>query len=454
MRCGVLSPRLVSLSVFAGGQPGLQLEGAGEGGKGIEPGVRRDFGDAPVRGHQQLLRVKDAKAGQIGDKAAAVLLGERVAEIGWGEIKLPGNVAQRNRLAEAGGDIVGCADEYIAVTLEAGTETFYRLGQRIEHEIRKHNTLPPPDFHKWAAICEHIIRHYNEGWANGYRYNIRYWEIWNEADLDPDDCPQKRTWGGTAEQYFELYEITAKHLKACFPQLRIGGPALAHSVNDWAERFLSHVERTRTPLDFFSWHIYCTTPEKMMEKNARVQALLERHGLGGAENILDEWNYIRGWDADFVYSLRQISGLKGASFTLACMCEAQKSSIDMLMYYDARPCGFNGLFAPYTLEPLKGYYPFLWYGMLYGRQEVRAAHQPEHLYSLCGVDGEGKTLTLLTHYDEDDNAAPQTVRVDFGRRATCAVYILGRDRDGTLLCETDDLTFTIPVHTSLLIREL
>ena len=149
-------------------------------------------------------------------------------------------------------------------------------------------------------VCEHIIRHYNEGWANGYRYNIRYWEIWNEADLDPDDCPQKRTWGGTAEQYFELYEITAKHLKACFPQLRIGGPALAHSVNDWAERFLSHVERTRTPLDFFSWHIYCTTPEKMMEKNARVQALLERHGLGGAENSLDEWNYSRGWDTDFV----------------------------------------------------------------------------------------------------------------------------------------------------------
>ena len=87
----------------------MQLEGAGEGGKGMEPGVRRDFGDAPIRGHQQLLRVKDAKAGQVGDKAAAVLLGERVAEIGWGEIKLPGNVAQRNRLAEVGGDIVGCA---------------------------------------------------------------------------------------------------------------------------------------------------------------------------------------------------------------------------------------------------------------------------------------------------------------------------------------------------------
>lgn len=347
-----------------------------------------------------------------------------------------------------------CTDEYIAVTLEAGTETFYRLGQKIEHEIRKHHTLPPADFRKWAEICEHIIRHYNEGWADGFHYNIRYWEIWNEADLDGDDSPNKRTWGGTAEQYFGLYEITAKHLKSCFPHLKIGGPALAHSINDWAERFLGHAEKKRVPLDFFSWHIYCTTPEKMMEKNARVQALLERHGFGGVENILNEWNYIRGWDRDFVYSVKQISGLKGASFTLACMCEAQKSSIDMLMYYDARPSAFNGLFSPFTLEPLKGYYPFLWYGMLYGRQEIRAEHQPEHLYSLCGVDGDGKTLTLLTHYDENDEAGERTVTLDFGRQSTYEVFLLDQTHDGTLLGKVDDLTFTLPVHTSLLIREL
>ena len=44
--------------------------------------------------------------------------------------------------------------------------------------------LPPKDFRKWAQICEHIIRHYNEGWADGHKWDIRYWEIWNEADLD------------------------------------------------------------------------------------------------------------------------------------------------------------------------------------------------------------------------------------------------------------------------------
>lgn len=191
----------------------------------------------------------------------------------------------------------------------------------------------------------------------------------------------------------------------------------------------------------------------MMEKNGRMQALLDKYGYGDVENILNEWNYVRGWTDDFVYSIKQIIGLKGASFSLACMIEGQKSSIDMLMYYDARPSAFNGLFDFYTLEPLKGYYPFLWYGMLYGREEVRCADQPEHIYSLCGVDENGKTLTLLTHYDENDDAADKTVRLDFGRSASYEVYVLDKDHDATLLCETDDLTFSLPVHTCLLIKE-
>ena len=53
-----------------------------------------------------------------------------------------------------------CTDEAILVSLDAGTETFFRLGQTIEHQVKKHGTIPPADFNKWAVICEHIIRHY------------------------------------------------------------------------------------------------------------------------------------------------------------------------------------------------------------------------------------------------------------------------------------------------------
>ena len=110
-----------------------------------------------------------------------------------------------------------CTDEAIFVCEDAGTRTFFRLGQTIEHQIKKHGTIPPKDFHKWAVICEHIIRHYTEGWADGFHLDMPYWEIWNEADLDTDDSTNKRTWGGTKAEFFRLYEIASKHLKACFP---------------------------------------------------------------------------------------------------------------------------------------------------------------------------------------------------------------------------------------------
>ena len=76
-------------------------------------------------------------------------------------------------------------DAYLGRNVEAGTKIFYRLGQRIEHTVKKYNVNPPKDFQKWAVICEHIIRHYTEGWADGFHWDMPYWEIWNEPDVQP-----------------------------------------------------------------------------------------------------------------------------------------------------------------------------------------------------------------------------------------------------------------------------
>ena len=75
-------------------------------------------------------------------------------------------------------------DKYIESVYTGGAQMFFRLGQSIENAAKKYNVYPPKDYRKWAQICEHIILHYNEGWTDGYHYGIKYWEIWNEADLD------------------------------------------------------------------------------------------------------------------------------------------------------------------------------------------------------------------------------------------------------------------------------
>lgn len=306
-----------------------------------------------------------------------------------------------------------CTDHYISQIISVGTQPFYRLGSKIEHGVKKYGTIMPPDFQKWAEVCEHIIRHYNEGWADGFSYNIKYWEIWNEPDLDPDDAVNKRCWSGSWAEYIRFYTIASKHLKSCFPHLKIGGPASCGDEK-FMELFLQEISKEENvPLDFLSWHWYWTEPSDVSIKATRIRKLLKLYGYGNAESILNEWNYVRSWSKEFVYSIKQIIGMKGAAFTSAVMCAMQNNpDVDMLMYYDARPTGFNGLWDMYTYEELKGYYAFYTFANLYDLgTQVENISDDENIYVVAAKNGEG-VGAVVTYYTENDNENSKYVTID------------------------------------------
>jgi len=139
---------------------------------------------------------------------------------------------------------------------------------------------------------------------------------------------------------------------------------------------------------------------------------------------------------------------------MACMSAAQKSSIDMLMYYDAKPAMFNGLFDFYSYRTLKGYYPFLWYGMLYDAVgEIRCESEPEGIYTLCGTMPDGKLLYIVTNYS-DENSHEREIRVDFGRNGKYEIYRLDDMHSGTLADVCEDLTLKLSANSCILIKEI
>ena len=93
-------------------------------------------------------------------------------------------------------------DQYVKSAYDVGSKIFYRLGAMIEHK-KKVGTIPPKDNLKWAKICEHIIRHYTEGWADGFKYDMEYWEIWNEPECRNADGSNP-CWQGTQEEFRKL----------------------------------------------------------------------------------------------------------------------------------------------------------------------------------------------------------------------------------------------------------
>lgn len=347
-----------------------------------------------------------------------------------------------------------CTDESILVTLEAGTKTFFRLGETIEHHIKKHHTVPPADFQKWAEICEHIIRHYTEGWADGFSHDMPYWEIWNEADLDSDDSENKRCWGGTKAQFFDFYETAAKHLKKCFPNLKIGGPASCGRA-EWCDDFLREMKKRNVPIDFFSWHIYTNDPVCVNNQIHTMKEIAVRNGYGDAESILNEWNYNCGWGENYVESLKTIHSMKGAAFTMAVMSLSQKAPVDMLMYYDTRPSVFNGLFDFYTYEKLKGYYPFIGYSKFYDMEnEIRVTEEDDkNIYTIFGKNKNGKIYGIVTYFTDEKNMSAEKTEILTGDSRQYEIRIVDETHDYDTVTETEKLSFEMTPNSIIFIEE-
>ena len=345
-------------------------------------------------------------------------------------------------------------DVYLKDIAEAGTEVFYRLGASIEHR-KKYGTYPPADFEKWAKICEHIIMHYNEGWANGFKMGIKYWEIWNEPDCVNADGSNP-CWQGTPEQFLEFYNVASKYLKNRFPDLKIGGPAICYYDSGFAQKFLPYARKNNIPLDFFSFHCYAYTVDFIGEIIEKFRALLDENGYRDTETILDEWNYVEGWSGEtYKKTMKAIAGLKGSSFVLGAMCVGQASSLDMLMYYDARPCSFNGIFGVIGWETLKTYYVFKAFSELKALGGyVKGELIGENVYSAGATNGTEHAM-LLTYYDHDEKERVKPLKVEVknacaGKPTVVEYYLIDEDKDLKLVREekftSDDFSIYLDVE--------
>lgn len=249
-------------------------------------------------------------------------------------------------------------DYYLQSIFALGAEVTFRLGYSAEWTYHPplHN-VPPRDFAKWAAICAHILQHYNQGWANGHHYNIKYWEIWNETDIP-------NFWSGTPEQYYKLYELTAQSLKNLDPSIKVGGPTLASRL-EFLDGFLKYCADHKVPLDFVSWHIYAQQPNEVVSKAAKVQELLDKYGFSKVESVLDEWNYFPGdWrrqEVDPKYRkelfANQMAGPPGAAFDASVLIDLQDTTVAIADFYQGTNMFWGGLFDEFGV-PYKAYFTF------------------------------------------------------------------------------------------------
>ena len=260
------------------------------------------------------------------------------------------------------------SDHIMKIARDVGLEIFYRLGTSIEHTGKTHfNAKVPKDFEKTAEIFAGIVRHYNKGWAKGYNWNIKYWEIWNEPDgLNNMWCEDNFEWTHEnaermRDKFIKFYVICLKRLKSEFPDIKVGGPALCNYLREfYFIPLLDACKKAGVQPDFLSWHAYTDNPDKIIDAAEDARKLCDSYGFKDTELIINEWHYILSWDGVHGRSSPAmsklaydgptgLSSIDSAAFSMTVLQRLQTSKYDQAYFYGCGHTGSWGYMGAYGL---------------------------------------------------------------------------------------------------------
>lgn len=332
-------------------------------------------------------------------------------------------------------------DRLLEDLVAAGIEPYFRLGVTIENaaKVKPYHIVPPSDYTKWARVCEHIMAHYLRGWANGYNYKITYWEIWNEPDNNGyyEDYHDNQMWTGTKEEYYEFYDVVAKHLKKEFPDVKIGGYAscgfyiLTSKLPDTPQGnkrrkvfeyyleffrgFINYVKDNNSPLDFFSWHSYADTKTTLVWADF-LKEELRKAGFGDLPTHINEWN---------PFAVEHGTAHHSAEVASMMLAMQNKDVVQLMCIYDMRPFGtYAAIFDGMKERPTYSYYSFAAFNALYklGNQ-VKLESDTDGIYAVAATDGKRKAIMISNISGETQNLEIEGAEIKDAR-----YYVLADDR--------------------------
>ena len=251
-------------------------------------------------------------------------------------------------------------DHWLQLGRDMGMKVMYRLGSSIEHTGDwGYNTLNPTNHEQYAEVLAGIVRHYTKGWADGFTWDIRYWELFNEPEVPA--C-----WRGTKEEMIHLYVTCLKRLKSEFPELKIGGPAFGCYNEPYVRAVLEACKKEGVRPDFIAWHYYGQNIQELAWHPNGMHKVCASCGFGDVELVIDEWHYLVSWDGlqaasspDMVERATEgvlgIKNIDSAVFTISVLARFQDTRLDQSYFYGS---GFDGSwgYVNKCRRPAKVYY--------------------------------------------------------------------------------------------------
>lgn len=293
-------------------------------------------------------------------------------------------------------------DAYLRAIKETGADIILRLGESTDPFPKKLYANTPSDLEKWASVCEHIVMHYNEGFAGGFKMNIKQLEIFGGAD-------DSRIFSGAPEEFFEIYRVVANRLKERFPRVKVGGYGCGgfysfNRLNSTEEQktyvpflraFLRYISapETKAPLDFLTWYCYPTTPEELSLHARYARSTLEECGHKRARSYL-AYNTHTYLTEDITEKPSYAAELASVIISLS------RTDVDLAVLNDSPLAASHGrtFLSGMSAESCSVYHTLLMYGELYklGYAAETVGDSRSEIYTLAATSGERHALMIVT----------------------------------------------------------
>ena len=99
----------------------------------------------------------------------------------------------------------------------------------------------------WTDYTSFMTQLISDAKANGMTGSDVRWELWNEPDYPA-------FWGGTQDQWLEMWKRGYQQIRAAIPDAVIEGPSVASGVGGWFNTFLDYVKTNDVVPNYIGWH--------------------------------------------------------------------------------------------------------------------------------------------------------------------------------------------------------
>jgi len=146
----------------------------------------------------------------------------------------------------------------------------------------KGNVTPPKSYDKWYDFIKALTQHFTERYGQD-EVKTWYFEVWNEPNL-------KYFFTGSMEEYFKLYDYTAKAVKSVSADYRVGGPATAG--NAWVTEMIEYCAKNNCPIDFITTHDYAVK-KGLVDENGFTSRILIANPKAITNNVVGSYQKIK-----------------------------------------------------------------------------------------------------------------------------------------------------------------